>query len=143
MTCKHSEFFQIAPGMEYRLNSRPERSVTIRPETLNRMQDEHYIMLRAFLRWDGQRHKSFSTYSARLLLFNVWPKVSKPAPETLNAAGFFHLGRGSASYDYLRFRVDSSTFLLLFIHITNAYRSGRQDGLLPLLGMFTRLVTYG
>lgn len=90
------------------------------------MLDEHYNISRAFLRWDGQRHTSFSTYSTRLLLFDDWPKASKPAPETLNAAGFFHLCRGSASYDYLKFCVDSATFLLLFVHITNAYRSGRQ-----------------
>ena len=89
------------------------------------MPGEHYITRRALLLWDGPRNTSFSTYSARLLSFDDWPKDAKPAPETLNAAGFFHVGRGTASYDYLTFRVDSTTLVLL-LYISRML-TGRED----------------
>jgi hypothetical protein len=51
--------------MQYISNSHPKRSAAIRPESLNHMLTEHYIMHLAMVRWDYTKHISYDPYTSR------------------------------------------------------------------------------
>lgn len=61
--------------MEYRPNSNPENSASIRAESPILSLTEHNVMNRAMNRWDGPKYTTYSTKDARLRSFviNDWP----------------------------------------------------------------------
>ena len=77
--------------MECRLNSNRQRSAVIRPESLNRMLTERYIMYRAMIRRNSLELISYATYTAWLRSYNNWPYNMEPTSDSLRTAGFFVL----------------------------------------------------
>jgi len=88
----HSSF---TSSMEYRPNSRPERSHDIPPDPPIQEVTDDRIRYRAMVRWRDPRYLSKALYSERLRSFNTWPRLIPPTVERLSAAGFFHNGKVS------------------------------------------------
>ena len=80
---------------DYRRNSNPENSASIRAESPILLLTEHYVMNRATSFWDGPKFTIYSSKDARLRYFVIsnWPHDLKPVPDALCKAGFFFTGR--------------------------------------------------
>jgi len=83
------------PSMEYRPNSRPERSHDIPPEPPIQEVTDDRFRYRAMQRWRDPCYLSKVLYSERLRSFNTWTRDLPPTAEQLCAAGFFHNGNHS------------------------------------------------
>ena len=95
--------------MERRPDSGPDTPCSVRPDVLERTLAGRYRML---VRWDGPRHRAFSTYSARLRSFETWPHQNQSA-EAFSAAGFFYTG-----IDLCISAANNGTHSILHSHIT-------------------------
>jgi hypothetical protein len=123
-------FISDRTAMEYRPNSGPEQSTPISPEDLNRALQEHCIMHRSLIRWEGPRHAYFTTFSARLFSFDsTWSRVGRPTTVALIAAGFFYVGKYLQLLQTWESRL---MFQFLYIRITLQVGDRRQDRLFPL-----------
>jgi hypothetical protein len=85
LTCKATDFFSdwIQHGVQTEFPPRVSQS------HVNRT----FVMHKALVRWDGPKHYTYDTYSARLLSFRKWPQDKKPTHESLSFVGFFCIGR--------------------------------------------------
>ena len=91
--------------MEYRPNSVPENSTSIKAESsphplespLNSLIEvmEHYVLKNITGSWDRPKHKSYITKEERLrsYVLHEWPRDVIPITDALREAGFFAIGK--------------------------------------------------
>ena len=75
-TCETYFHFESST-MEYRRNSRPERSSPLQSATII---------------WQGPKYLFYNNKVSRLRSYVHWPHGMNPSPESLSAAGFYCTG---------------------------------------------------
>ena len=83
----------MTPVMEDRPNSGPEQKpYDIGHDSHNFPLSEYLTTQRATILWDGPRHASYKSKTARLIYVN-WPHGMNPSPESLSIADLFYTGK--------------------------------------------------